>query len=102
VTRLTHWSREALNDIKAQIAYIARDDREAAVRIADRILDTGEALGRHATGRPGRVTGTYEKSVGRLPYIIAYALSERAGQEIIVILRVIHAARDWPPEGWPG
>ena len=101
MTRAIHWSREALNDITAQIAYIARDDRTAALRVADRIGDTVEALGKHATGRRGRVTGTYEKSVARLPYIIAYALAERAGQETVVILRVVHTARNWPPEGWP-
>ena len=32
-----------------------------------------------ATGHPGRVNGTYEKSVARLPYIIVYALSEYTG-----------------------
>lgn len=47
-----------------------------------------------ASGRPGRLAGIYEKSVPRLPYIIAYALSERAGRESVVILRVIHTSRD--------
>jgi plasmid stabilization system protein ParE len=36
------------------------------------------------------MSGTYEKSVSRLPYVIAYALTERAGAEDILILRVIH------------
>jgi len=101
VTRAIFWSREALNDLRAQIAYIARDDRTAALRVAERIGETGEALGKHPTGRRGRVTGTYEKSVPRLPYIIAYAFAERTGKESVVILRVVHTARNWPPEGWP-
>jgi toxin ParE1/3/4 len=101
MTRAVHWSRDALDDIKAQLAFIARDNRTAALRVAERIRDTAEALGKRPTGRSGRVTGTYEKSVGRLPYVIAYALAERAGQEIVVILRVIHTSRNWPPEGWP-
>ncbi len=101
MTRPVLWSREALNDIKAQVAHIARDDRAAALRVADRIRDTGEALGKHATGRPGRVAGTYEKSVARLPYIIAYALTERSGQDSVAVLRIIHTARNWPAEGWP-
>ncbi len=54
-----------------------------------------------ATGRPGRVTGTYEKPLARLPYIIAYELRPIAGRESIVILRVLHTSRDWPPEEWP-
>jgi toxin ParE1/3/4 len=53
------------------------------------------------TGRPGRVTGIYEKSVTRLPYIIAYQLRSISGRESIVIVRVIHASRDWRPEEWP-
>jgi plasmid stabilization system protein ParE len=54
-----------------------------------------------ATGRPGRVGGTYEKPVTRLPYIIAYAIDLVAGRETVVILRVIHGARDWQLDEWP-
>jgi len=54
-------------------------------------------------GRPGRIAGTYEKSVIGQPYIIAYALLPRDdGQaDDILILRVIHTSRDWPPGRWP-
>lgn len=69
--------------------------------MADRLRSTGEALGEMATGRPGRVTGTYEKSVTRLPYIISYELRSILDQESVVILRVIHTARDWPAQEWP-
>ena len=95
------WARAALDDIKEQIAFIAQDNPAAARRVADRIRDTGAALGDMATGRPGRVTGSYEKSVSRLPYIIAYELRPIAGRESVVILRVIHTSRDWPDEDWP-
>jgi plasmid stabilization system protein ParE len=54
-----------------------------------------------ATGRPGRVPGTYEKSVRGLPYIVAYELVSLGGEEVVAILRVIHAARDWPEGSWP-
>jgi plasmid stabilization system protein ParE len=101
VRRPVTWSREALDDIKEQIASIAQDNPTAARRVADRIRDAGKALGEMATGRPGRVAGTYEKSVSRLPYIIAYRLRSIAGRESVVILRVIHAARNWPAEEWP-
>ena len=98
--RLVSWSREALDDIKKQVAFIAQDNPAAARRVADRIRDAGKALGEMATGRPGRVTGSYEKFVTRLPYIIAYQLRPIAGRESVVILRVIHAARDWPTKEW--
>lgn len=99
--RAVTWSREALDDIKRQAAHIARDNPAAARRLADRIREVGQSLGDMATGRPGRVTGTYEKPIGRLPYIIAYALRPIASRESVVILRVIHTSRDWPPNEWP-
>jgi len=101
VKRPVAWARAALDDIKEQIAFIAQDNPAAARRVADRIRDTGAALGDMATGRPGRVTGSYEKSVSRLPYIIAYELRPVAGRESVVILRVIHTSRDWADEDWP-
>ncbi|MGP1397244.1 MAG: type II toxin-antitoxin system RelE/ParE family toxin [Inquilinaceae bacterium] len=101
MTRPVQWSRGALNDLKAQIAFIAADNPAAAHRVADAIRDAGKALGDMPTGRPGRVAGTYEKSVARLPYVIAYAITARVGQEAISILRVIHSARDWPAGRWP-
>ena len=101
MTRAVEWSRDALDDVKKQVVFIAADNPNASLRVADRIDQTAMALGAFATGRPGRVTGTYEKPVARLPYIIAYAIAERAGREAIVILRVIHISRDWPPEEWP-
>ncbi len=46
---------------------------------------------RQPADRPaGPVAGTYEKSVPRLPDVIAYALSDMAGDEAVVILLVIH------------
>ncbi len=101
MTRPVQWSREALDDIKSQVAYIAEDNPDAAARIADRLQETGVALGKIPAGRPGRVTGTYEKSVTGLPYIIAYAISYKAGIESVSILRVIHTSRDWQPNEWP-
>jgi len=101
VKRFVTWSREALDDVKQQIAYVALDNPAAARRLADRIREAGQRLGDMATGRSGRVTGTYEKPVGRLPYIIAYQLRVIVGRESVVILHVIHTSRDWPPGEWP-
>ncbi|ESY12192.1 type II toxin-antitoxin system RelE/ParE family toxin [Mesorhizobium sp. C386A] len=99
--RFVTWSREALDDVTQQVAFVAQDNPAAARRLADRIREMGRGLGDMATGRPGRVTGTYEKPIGRLPYIIAYELRLIAGRQSIVILRAIHTSRDWPLEEWP-
>jgi plasmid stabilization system protein ParE len=96
------WSQTALDDLDAALAHIAADNEVAAGKVLDRIEQTATGLGQRATGRRGRVAGTYEKSVTGLPYIIAYALRERgSGSECVIILRVIHSARNWPAGGWP-
>lgn len=95
------WSQGARRDYLDILRYIARDNPIAAEKVADAIEKAGHALGDSPSGRRGRVTGTYEKLVGRLPCIIAYAVTSRGGRETIAILRVIHAARDWPAEDWP-
>lgn len=99
MTRRVQWSDDALNDLLGQIAHIAADNPDAAERVARRIRETGAALGDYATGYPGRVNGTYEKSIPRLPYIIAFALTDE--DRAVSILRVIHTARDWQSGAWP-
>jgi plasmid stabilization system protein ParE len=101
VRRPVLWSRDALDDLKKQLVYIAADDPVAAGRVVHRLREAAARLEDFATGRPGRVTGTYEKSVTGLPYIIAYEIIPRDAGETIAILRVIHTARNWPDEAWP-
>lgn len=96
------WSRDGLDDFNAIVAYIARDDPAAALKVAERIDEAIRGLAAMPTGRRGRVAGTYEKVLSGLPYIIAYALEPTpAGDELLAVLRVIHGARDWPSERWP-
>lgn len=101
MNRPVRWSTDALADLADQIAYIAADNPSAARRVADAIGRTALALGDMPTGRPGRVTGTYEKSVTGLPYILAYAISRAGGEEAVGIVRVIHTSRDWSAGKWP-
>jgi plasmid stabilization system protein ParE len=83
-------------DLERAAEFIADRNPEAARGIVDRVLNACEGLGRQPTGRPGRVGGTFEKVIGRTPYIVA---SAREGERVL-ILRVIHAARNWTPERW--
>ena len=99
--RPVRWSLSALDDLKRQIGHIARDDPATARSVAGRIDAAAVLLGERPVGRPGRVGGTYEKSVNGLPYIIAYCIETRNGRETMFILRVIHTARNWPTDGWP-
>ncbi|TCU14022.1 type II toxin-antitoxin system RelE/ParE family toxin [Rhizobium sullae] len=95
------WSIEAHRDNLEILRDIAEDNPLAAERVVDAIEDAGNKLGEFATGRPGRVSGTYEKCLALHPYIIAYELRQVAGRDSVVILRVIHTSRDWPAEEWP-
>jgi toxin ParE1/3/4 len=96
------WSEDALDDADALVSYIAADNPIAALEVLDRIETTAELLGHTPIGRRGRVAGTYEKPIVGLPWIIAYALEPlAAGGERVVILRVIHRARNWPKGEWP-
>lgn len=99
--RPVRWSRAALDDLRQQIRHIAQDDPTAARSVAERIDAAAILLGDRAVGRPGRVAGTYEKSVRGLPYVLAYCLDMAKGRETLFVLRVIHTARQWPREEWP-
>ncbi len=100
--RAVVWSNAARDDYSAITRFIARENPGAASKVADRIDTAVGALGQSATGRAGRVSGTYEKVVARLPYIVAYEiLARQSGEEVVVILHVIHAACNWPAGRWP-
>jgi plasmid stabilization system protein ParE len=101
VKRPVRWSKDALADLEGQVAYIAADNPAAARRVADALDKTALALGDMPIGRPGRVTGTYEKSMTGLSYILAYTITQTGGAEEIAIVRVIHTSRDWSTEEWP-
>ena len=88
-------------DLAELVVYIAADNPSAARRVADAIDKTALALGDMPIGRPGQVTGTYEKFVTDLPYILAYAITQTGGAEEIAIVRVIHTSRDWSAGEWP-
>ena len=72
------------------------------MRVADRIDYACAGLGASLTGRKGRVSGTYEKVVTGLPYIVVYAVGPaHASDAPVTILRIIPGARDWPIGRWP-
>jgi toxin ParE1/3/4 len=100
--RLVVWAADARADLDRAIKYIAATNPPAARRVSEKILQAVQGLAHLATGHPGRVADTYERLVAGLPYIIAYGLDrEPDGSERVLILRSIHAARDWPEGSWP-
>ena len=102
MSRHVVWSAAALDELLAIGRYIATDNPNAAAMVSIRLRDTAHRLGEMATGRPGRVTGTYEKIAPGLPYILAYEIvGLTEGHEQIAILHVIHGARNWREGRWP-
>lgn len=93
---LTHevvWLARAQRHLTELVAYIAEDNPTAAVSVKERIEQATTYLATNpAMGRQGRIDGTRELVISRLPYIIPYRV--RYGR--VEILDVIHAARRWP------
>jgi plasmid stabilization system protein ParE len=100
MTRAVIWSPAAARDFLELVAFIAEDSPETAKRVGGSITGAVNNLGIHSTGRPGRVFGTYEKSVAGLPYVIAYEI-QKVEEGRVVIHRIIHTARDRPKGRWP-
>ncbi|WP_244948388.1 type II toxin-antitoxin system RelE/ParE family toxin [Methylobacterium dankookense] len=68
MTRPVIWSPGARQDVLAVARYIASENPSAARTVTARFRAAAEALGETPTGRLGRVSGTFEKSVSGLPY----------------------------------
>ena len=86
------WRAAAKADLLTIIDYISDENPDAAQRLKDEIEEKTSKLPlRPKLYRPGRVAGTREMVV-RPNYIVVYA--EMA--DAITILRVLHAAQQWP------
>jgi toxin ParE1/3/4 len=87
------WTRPASADRKEIREYIAQDNPAAALALDELISEKASRLVDHpGLGRPGRVAGTREL-VAHQNYILFY---DTAG-DLVRVLRVLHAARQWPP-----
>lgn len=87
------WTRLARLDRKHIREYIAADNPAAALTLDERISVRAARLPDHPEmGRKGRIEGTRELVV-HPNYILVY---DQTG-DLVRILRVLHAARRWPP-----
>ncbi|MFA5496466.1 MAG: type II toxin-antitoxin system RelE/ParE family toxin [Porticoccaceae bacterium] len=88
-----HWTPEAIQDREAIYDYIEADNPIAALALDELFEEKAGRLVDHPDlGRPGRVPGTREL-VAHQNYILVYDL---AG-DLVRVLRMLHAARQWPP-----
>ena len=87
------WREAARADLLAIVDYISDDNPDAAQRLKDEIEAKAAKLPEHPKlYRPGRVVGTREMVV-RPNYVVIYTVNAEA----VTILRVLHAAQQWPP-----
>ena len=91
--RSVRWSNRADKSLASILLYLARRNPEAAHAVTHRIVEAGDALGQHSTGRPGRLPHTYVKSLTDISYILSYRIEGRGAAETIVILDVLHSRR---------
>jgi toxin ParE1/3/4 len=83
------WLLVALTNLDAEAEYIAEDNPAAEQKIF-RAVDLLKK--EPAMGRAGRIAGTRALVVAETPYIVPY----RVRGDAVEILRVFHAAREWP------
>ncbi|WP_330219670.1 type II toxin-antitoxin system RelE/ParE family toxin [Pseudomonas sp. Leaf127] len=88
------WTLEAVQDREAIYDYIESNNPTAALALDELFAMAAERLIDHPDkGRAGRVTGTREW-VAQQNYILIYDVT---GEQVRV-LRILHAARQWPSE----
>lgn len=87
------WTPEALADRRAIYDYIEVDNPNAALALDELFSEKANRLVDHpGLGRPGRIAGTGEL-VAHQNYILIYDTAA----DLVRVLRVLHAARQWPP-----
>lgn len=85
------YTPRARSDLAEIHDYIAQENLHAARRVIAIIRKSAELLLLNPLlGRAGRVVGTRELTVGRLPFLLAYRIDADE------VLSVIHTARLWP------
>lgn len=90
-------SASAQRDIDGIYAYYDERSERAADRVVAVIIRALRGLGRFPLmGKPGHYPGTREHITARYGYRIVYEVREDA--QIINIVRILHGARQWPPE----
>jgi plasmid stabilization system protein ParE len=91
--RTVLWADRALADFNRQIEYIAAASPKAARLVAERLHKAIDNLARIASGRFGRLAGTYEKFVPKTSLILVYTKDDNANT--ITVVRIIHTSREW-------
>ena len=87
------WTTRAADDLAHIVEYIRKDNPAAARRMAQTICQGIAELKRFPNiGRAGLVQDTRELVFSPWPYVAVYEIVDNQVQ----VLRIRHAAQDWP------
>ena len=87
------WTGKAADDLAQIVEYIRKDNPAAARRVAQAIYkNIAELRAFPRLGRVGLVENTRELVFAPWPYIAVYEIIE----DQVQVLRIRHAAQDWP------
>jgi len=87
------WTIPAKYDLREQLAFVAKDNPEAARSLAVRIKVACAGLDQFSRiGRPGAVKNTRELLIPGTPYVCVY----RVAGGRVEILRLLHTKMMWP------
>lgn len=87
------YTKLAQSDLSDLVDYLSLTSADSALKVLEKLEDSLTLLSEHPEmGRPGRVPETRELVVPDTSYIIPYKVEG----ELLVVLRVYHAARKWP------
>jgi len=90
--RELRWTLEAIQDREAIYDYVEADNPIAALALDELFEEkAGRLIDHPGLGRFGRIAGTREL-VAHQNYILIYDVTS----DLVRMLRVLHAARQWP------
>ena len=90
------WSDHALDDIEQISQYISKDSPDRAALFVGRLIDATDSLREFA--HSGREIPEVGNEAYREVIYGAYRLMYKVEGEIILILAVVHSARNWNPD----
>lgn len=92
------WRDQSRRDVTEAVRFWSARDRATALRTSQTIRQQVVLLKAHPElGRPGRVVDTRELVVPKTPYVVIYTVD--SPRNLLIILRVLHSARNWPASG---
>jgi toxin ParE1/3/4 len=86
------WTFAAADDLQQIADYLFEKTPRTAAQLIRRIYEAPSALKQFPNrGRIGKKQGTRELLIPSLPYIV-----NQVEDNVVNILRILHAAREWP------